>query len=692
MTATAVWYARRLRQMSVAEVLARVADHSRRVTWRRYCVRPDHGPARAARQRAFITPLPATARAAVPDAAAREAIAAADAILGGAWTVLGSARPDIADPDWFFDPSTGRRAPADRFAFGIDYRDERVTGNVKAVWELSRHHHLTVLAGAYWLTGDERYAEAVAAQLQSWWRCNAFLSGIHWTSGIELAVRLLSWVWIRRLLDGWHGAADLFEHNDVAVRQVWWHQRFLAAFPSRGSSANNHLIAEAAGQVAAACAFAWFPQSGSWQRQAVDRLEEAFAANTFGDGVNRELATDYHRFVTELVTLAAVEAQAAGTPLSTSTWDRLVKSFDAAAALVDVDCRPPRQGDGDEGRALLVDAPSANPWSALLGVGAATVGGCDWWPRRDGGVLAAVIDGLLEAAEPPTVSRPGQGQGRPALRPDHFPEAGITLLRTPPGASPELWCRCDGGPHGFLSIAAHAHADALSVEFRHDGVEVLADPGTYCYHGEPEWRGYFRSTRAHNTVVIDGADQSVAGGPFMWTTRANTTGVHVEHGDGRLTAWRAEHSGYRRLDDHLLHERQVDLDPASGVLTIEDRISSRNAHDADLVFHLGPMVAVNLVGSTALLSWPARSARMNAVMQLPSALRWTQHRGERDPIAGWYSPAFGVRVPSSTLVGSGTVHGALTLVTSLCIQQLSDARGIDDVAGAPLSAPAGGPR
>ena len=75
----------------------------------------------------------------------------------------------------------------------------------------------------------------------------------------------------------------------------------------------------------------------------------------------------------------------------------------------------------------------------------------------------------------------------------------MTLLRTDDEQNPEIWCRCDGGPHGFLSIAAHAHADALSVEVRYGGVDVLADPGTYCYHGDPAWRSYFRSTIAHNT-------------------------------------------------------------------------------------------------------------------------------------------------------------------------------------------------
>ena len=96
----------------------------------------------------------------------------------------------------------------------------------------------------------------------------------------------------------WPKVGDLFEHNEDAVRQIAWHQEFLAAFPSRGSSANNHVIAEAAGRLVAACAFPWYGRSEHWRRSAATLLERELAANTFDDGLNRELATDYHRFVT----------------------------------------------------------------------------------------------------------------------------------------------------------------------------------------------------------------------------------------------------------------------------------------------------------------------------------------------------------------------------------------------------------
>ena len=131
---------------------------------------------------------------------------------------------------------------------------------------------------------------------------------MHWTSGIETGLRLIAWVWVRRLLDGWAGAPDLFERNEVALAQIWWHQHYLASFRSRGSSANNHVIAEAAGLLVAALAFDWFAESLRWGEDAARVLERELSSNTFPSGVNREMAFDYHGFVAELAVVAAVEA------------------------------------------------------------------------------------------------------------------------------------------------------------------------------------------------------------------------------------------------------------------------------------------------------------------------------------------------------------------------------------------------
>ena len=652
------WYLRRVAAMSPAEVAWRTRDQVLRAMWSPRQVRPG--------QLAVDTPLPGDREFAAvlpPGTAERisgEARAAilesAERLLCGEWEVLGVVRTDLAQPDWFLDPVTGRRSVQDRHAFRIDHRSEEQVGNVKQVWELSRLQHLTLLATSWFLTHDERYARRVADQLRSWWRENPFLSGVHWTSGIELGIRLISLVWIRRLLDDWPDASGLFERDALAVRQIRWHQQYLAAFPSRGSSANNHVIAEAAGQLVASCAFPWFAESERWRRRSAHLLERELVRNTFPSGIGRELASDYQCFIAELGFLAAAEAEACGHPLAAVAWERLCAMADSAAALVDEKLRPPRQGDSDEGRALLLDASTPNRWPSLLALADALVGRLDWWPRPPAGAGGVIIGAMAGARH--------DLAGRPAQRPSRFADAGITLLRTAGyDHLPEIWCRCDGGPHGYLSIAAHAHADALSVEVRYGGVEILADPGTYCYHGEPPWRSYFRSTIAHNTAEIGGRSQSSEGGPFMWTSHAHAREVEVID-DGDIATWTAEHDGYTSLDPPALHRRSVLLDRASRSIDITDEIEG-GSHDIRLAFHLGPEVQAQLNECCAVLSWPAASAQVEARLELAPSLRWTLHRGEIDPILGWYAPGLGRRVPAFSLLGSGRSAPGAPLATRL---------------------------
>jgi uncharacterized heparinase superfamily protein len=225
----------------------------------------------------------------------------------------------------------------------------------------------------------------------------------------------------------------------------------------------------------------------------------------------------------------------------------------------------------------------------------------------------------------------------------------MTILRGPE----EIWCRCDGGPHGFLAIAAHAHADALSLEVRHDGVDVLADPGTYCYHGQPEWRRYFRSTLGHNTLQLDGADQSVSGGPFLWTRQARSRVLVADTSEEGVARWCAEHDGYRPS----VHRRRVELTAASRELRVVDEVRGpRRA--VRLAFHLGPAIAADLVGNRAVLTWTRDGEDRSAVLDLPGQLSWRAHRGESDPPLGWYSAGFGRKEPTTTLIGTGFTDGA----------------------------------
>ncbi|HSF87009.1 MAG TPA: alginate lyase family protein [Acidimicrobiia bacterium] len=644
------WYVNRLKAMSPAEVAQRARDEALHQTWRFTA----DGVKPAAINPAMPAPLPEDAARAIDPEHVEALVAAAERIAGGTWTALGVTRDDLAPrPDWFWDPATGVRSDPKRYAFDLNPRDPKTVGNVKNVWELSRHHHVSVLAAAYHVTRDDRYAEAAATQLRSWWHDNPFLRGIHWTSGIELGIRLIAWIWVRRLLDPWEGAAGLFEASETFTSQLYWHQAYLARFPSHGSSANNHLIAEEAGQFAASCAFPMFPESAEWRERSAAVLEREIELQTFPSGLNRELASDYHGFVTELFLAAAIEGIRGGHPLSSGYIKTLARMADAGAAFVDGRMQEPRQGDGDQGLALDLDGNPRQRWRTLLPTLDRLVGRCSWWPATE---ETDVRTALWTAGIQRRV------HGRLPVRPNVFNDAGMVILRDLEPGPDEIWCRCDGGPFGYLSIAGHAHADALSVELRHGGIEVLADPGTFCYHVDPEWRSYFRSTRAHNTLEVAGRDQAEPAGPFNWTTHADAETLSVAGLDGgRHAAWSGRHEGYRRLDSPAVHHRSVVLDRHARRLVIRDSLDAKLKQEVRLSFHLGPTIDCRLEDHGAQLSWKTDTGLRTARLVLPDRLEWQAARGETSPPQGWYSPQLGARIPAFTLFGVGIMDNAAVL-------------------------------
>jgi hypothetical protein len=650
------WYVARLRRMGARELASRLRDEGLKKRWRRLKGRPAPIPRATP---ASVPAIPWDGRGLEPRSRAA-IVAAAEQLLAGRLRIFGReiALPQSAE-DWFRDPDTGIVTPAEAYSFDIDSRDPAITGNHKFLLEPSRLQHVTLLAAAYFLTRHEAFAELAAGQLRSWWRANPFLTGIHWSSGIEVALRLISFAWTRRLLGAWAGAGDCFEGSSLARDQIFRHQQYLAALRSHGSSANNHLLAELLGLHVGASAFPWFPQSARWRSAAAAGLEIEALRQVFPDGLSREQASDYHGFVLEMFMVGAAEGLLAGRPFSADFHGTIARMADGWAALLDVGGRAPRQGDTDDAQALLLDpADRERRPRALLAAAEGLVGSCRWWPRT----LPDFRSRLLAAL----AGRPG---GRPSLprpvaRPHLFADAGLALLRDLEPRPDELWCRCDHGPHGFLSIAAHAHADALSVELRHGGVDILADPGTYCYLTERDFRRYFRSTLGHNTLELGGLDQARFGGPFLWLDAPETRLLVAAGLDkGESARWSAGHAGYARQNGRPVHERSVTLDRAQRRVQIADRLVAEGHFPVRLAFHLGPQVAALLDGDIATLAWSDGNRPWRGRLSLPAGLAWRALRGSLDPIAGWYSPRFGERIPATSLIGEGLLSGEVTMET-----------------------------
>ncbi len=650
--------------MGPRELAARLRDEAVKASWRRLKGKPVAGLAGLDLAFGEI----AVAARELADKRSIEAISAfAERLLAGRLLLFGrETQMPQTERDWFVDPDSARLAPMRDYAFDIDSRDPTVVGNHKFLLEPSRLQHATVLAAAWFVTGREVFAQLAGDQIRAWCEANPFLSGVHWTSGIEVGLRLVSFAWTRRLLKGWAGAADCFERSGLFRTQVYRHQQYLGRLSSHGSSANNHLIAELAGLYVGASAFPWFPESQAWRKTAARELQLEAQRQIFADGLDREQASEYHGFVLELLMVVAAEDMTAGRMPAPQLLECIARMADAWAAILDCRLRAPRQGDSDDAYGLLIDPPDrfARPMS-LLAAATSIVGAAPWWPEAAGDIRS----GLFAAFRRRMPVATEVGAGRATRRPNHFPEAGLVLLRDIEPRADELWCRCDSGPHGFLSIAGHAHADALSIELRHGGVDVLADPGTYCYLADPDARRYFRSTLGHNTLEIGGRDQARSGGPFLWLNAPKSDLLEAAGlDDGRIARWSACHHGYAKQAGQAIHQRSVVLDRQDRWLLIEDRVQSAEPLSVRLAFHLGPAVGASLRGDGADLAWLGEDGPRTARLSLPPSLTWRAWRGSLDPMLGWYAPCFGQRVPATSMVGEGTIEPDEVLRTTLAIE------------------------
>jgi hypothetical protein len=269
-----------------------------------------------------------------------------------------------------------------------------------------------------------------------------------------------------------------------------------------------------------------------------------------------------------------------------------------------------------------------NRWPSLLALGEALFGRLGWWPPAPADAGSAIIGALA--------GRTRDIAGRPAERPSRFADAGITLLRTAPGWSPEIWCRCGGGPHGFLSIAVHAHADALSVEVRCGGVTSRRS-GDYASR-RARVAVHFRSTIAHNTAEFGGQSQSGDGGPSSGCHANGRTRV-ADLGD--VASWTASTTVTPRCGNcRTPAVRSVDR--ASRSIDIVDEIRQARRRLACL----GPDVRAEPDGPARSCAGRARrrpGGAVGAAARCGGAC--TEARVTRS--SGWYSSGLGRRVPAS---------------------------------------------
>ena len=153
----------------------------------------------------------------------------------------------------------------------------------------------------------------------------------------------------------------------------------------------------------------------------------------------------------------------------------------------------------------------------------------------------------------------------------------------------------------------------------------------------------------------------------MWVRHAESRLAKLESSpDGDEARWAAEHYGYRTLRPPVTHRRTVEFRGSERAIEITDQVSSTGRPAVRLAFHLGPAVEADLDGRVLVLRWEGRDGGLvTATMTLPSTLDWSLIRGATDPVLGWYSPAFGQKVPATDVIGTGFATADSPLRTRL---------------------------
>jgi hypothetical protein len=551
--------------------------------------------------------------------------------------------------DWHRDYRYGRRVEP-RFAGAMNIRDTAVVGDIKYVWEPSRHQHLSALAFA--ANADEN-GDYIVRSIKSWLDSNPYLYGVHWTSSLELAERLVSWALLYpRIAD--HVARDE-AFRGRWLNSIYHHLDRISRHLSLYSSANNHLVGELVGLFVGASCFDFWPECEGWQRRAQQLLEREIRLQVGEDGVNREQALSYHVFVMELLLLAFMVGRKAKRPFGQGYADRLRGMAGFLDTIATASGDLPWYGDSDDARGFVL-AQGESGLQVVMQLAGLLFSEPQWLRFRKTPTAAALalIPDLLSNLDRVAVQTPAKAR-------ELFPDAGLACLRS---NDESVRLLMDFGPLGFTSIAAHGHADALSLWLAIGDEYFLVDAGTYAYHSHAEWRSYFRSTAAHNTACVDGENQSEMAGRFLWRAKAQARLLRFEKNSGQVTVT-AEHDGYARLQDPVAHRRSVQFDCGSGSLNLEDSFECAGRHRVELFFHMHEDTEVLSVGDgETQVNWRGR----RIVFSSPDGnARWEVLRGAENPKLGWRSRRFNQKHPIATLRIRAEINGSSTIRTHVRI-------------------------
>lgn len=506
-----------------------------------------------------------------------------------------------------------------------DEIDWRFTAGGDLDWNADLHRLdwlvVTLLAAHY--TRKEKFAEYASTVLVQWLQANPPGSP-PWRDLFEVAQRGNTLSWILFL------GAPLAEFSDDALRAV------VCALVASGNwveatleyyTPNNHLLVQATRLVQLGLLFPEFPQARRWLRRSLELFQREVERQILPDGVHIERSVFYQRLVFEVLLEFLALAARNGLSLPPLVHERARKMLLFLHGLRRPDGEFPLLGDGFRTDLLLR--------YNLLAAGAELLGlePLDSQPDER---TVWLLNGRWPAAQSPLQTPSSQLWERGGY---------AVLNRDRAEGRHQLIFDC--GDFGLTAAPGHGHADCLSLEVSVFGRPFLIDPGSYSWHRGEHWRNAFRCTRAHNTVLVDGEDQTPLSGIFDAGPFAAPTLRTVILGD-RLRLLDASHDGYTRLRGTVIHRRVILDMPQDGWLVI-DVLTGQGPHEVEIPWHFHPQVSTSVSAAGCRAQYTSGvGLQMAWTASVP--LRAQVYCGQETPPLGWVSFVAGRKEPAEVLM------------------------------------------
>jgi hypothetical protein len=467
------------------------------------------------------------------------------------------------DLDWHVDFKSGKRWPVRHYS-RLPIADVDGNKDVKIPWELSRLQFFTNLGRAYWLTGDDKYAEKFKTLLSDWEKKNPVDKGINWTCSMEVAIRAINIIWGIYFFAGAETIDDEFVKNTIKL--LYYHglhiENNLEEIYERANT--NHLIADYLGLFYLGVLFPEFDRSEGWRSRAIDGLQREIEVQVYPDGADYECSTSYHRLKLEMFLSAFILGRINSVEFNSVYKDRLHHMIHFSAAITAPSGKTPLIGDNDDGYVVKLSAGDPADHGHLMDVGSLIFG------EKVPGDIPVSQERLWYLGIDSLV--PYSSGIAPKSR--WFKDSGFVVIRN--RNMHMVFSAIKASKHG---LSGHKHNDLLSFTLEIDKIPFLIDPGTFCYTADYGMRNLSRSTQIHNTVMVDGVEQNrfFEKRLFYMSPDADPK-VNLWVNVGSCAVVSASHNGYKLLDDDVLHKRSIWVSLANCTLLILDEFTGASKH------------------------------------------------------------------------------------------------------------------